>query len=65
MQKDIRVFLSSGYAGKVEAWAVVENKHYRIETNYLTEKLENEIKEKGYTTSITNRQKYPRLIINI
>lgn len=39
--------------------------HYVIDLNYLTKKLEKEIIENGYTTSITSRQKYPRLTFNI
>lgn len=37
---------------------------YVMDLDYLKEKLEKEIIKKGYTTSKSTRQKYPRIIIN-
>lgn len=64
MEQNIRVFFVQGYAGGVKAGVIIDEVEYVIELDWLKEFLEKMILEKGYTTGITNRQKYPRLIIN-
>ena len=62
--QNIRVFFVQGYAGGVKAGVVIDEVEYVIELDWLKDFLTKLMLEKGYTTSITSRQKYPRLIIN-
>ncbi len=65
MEKEkLHIYFSTGYAGKIKVGAIINGIDYVIEPEYLKEKLEKEISEKGYTTAMSKRQKYPRLIIN-
>lgn len=50
--------------GEVAKRGLSYGKDYVIDPQWLAEKLEKEIAEKGYRTSITKRQKYTRLFIN-
>lgn len=60
----IRVYFVTGYNGAVKAGVYIDEKDYVLDTDYLKSILENQIEEKGYTTSQSKRQKYPRLTIN-
>lgn len=62
--KNIRVYFSKGYANKVIANVDINEKVYVLDIQYLEELLEKQIIEKGYTITQTERQKYPRLLIN-
>jgi len=64
MEQNIRVYFVQGYNGGVKAGVYIDDVEYVIELDWLKEFLEKMILEKGYKTSITNRQKYPRLTIN-
>lgn len=64
MKKELRVFFYGGYGGLPKCNVEINGKSYVIELDELTKDLEEAILEKGYTVSKTNRQKYPRLLIN-
>jgi len=64
-KQELSVYFTQAYASGVKAGARIDGKEYVIDLDWLKEKLEKEILEKGYTTSKTSRQKYPRLIINL
>ncbi len=56
---------ASGHSMReIEEKELSEGKDYVIDLDWLSARLEKEIEEKGYTISQSNRQKYPRLIIN-
>ena len=59
-----KVFIFGGYGGSVKAEVRASKKLYVLDVDYIEKFLEKQIKEKGYTVSKTNRQKYERLIIN-
>lgn len=62
----IEITINSGYGGNgVDIKANIDDTQYVIDRDFLIDMLTKQIIEKGYTTSKTARQKYPRLIINI
>ncbi len=62
--KKIKVSFTTGYMGGVKAIATIGTKEHILDLDLLAQSLAKHIAEKGYTVSKTNRQKYPRLIIN-
>ena len=60
----IRVFFSCGYTGAPKCSVYIDEIEHVVDIDYLEEYLLKHIEEKGYTTSMSKRQKYPRLIIN-
>ncbi len=60
----IRVYIATGYGGKINAGAIIDGTDYHFEMEDLKKYLTKQIEEKGYTTAMTKRMKYPRIIIN-
>jgi hypothetical protein len=62
--KENKVFFYGSYQGSPKCQANIDGVEYVIEIDSLEQVLMDMIDSKGFTTSKTNRQKYPRLIIN-
>lgn len=62
--KENKVFFYGGYNGVPKCQADIDGEEYVIDLKELEDFLLDLINARGFTTSKTNRQKYPRLIIN-
>lgn len=60
----IEVHFFQAYGGGTKPTVKINGVEYLIEVDWLTKYLEKQIDSKGYTTSISGQQKYPRLKIN-
>lgn len=60
----VDVYFTTGYGGACKGGAIIDGVDYHFEMEDLKRYLAKQIEEKGYTTSITKRQKYPRITIN-
>lgn len=55
---------TTGYGGQCKASVTLDDVEYVLELDALKDRLIEDILEKGYTTSQTKQQKYPRININ-
>lgn len=63
-EKGLKVYFLTGYAGAVKCEARIDGVEHVIEIEQVIELLTKLIKKNGYEITKTNRQKYPRLVIN-
>lgn len=63
-EQNTRIYISSGYGNKPKATVYIKEDKYVIDIQTIEEMLLEMIIAKGYIIQKTNRQKYPRLIIN-
>ncbi|MES2409543.1 MAG: hypothetical protein V4509_04585 [Patescibacteria group bacterium] len=62
--KEPKVYFCQGYSGTVKGGVTIKGIDYVFDMEWLKAYLEKQIDSKGYVTSITARQKYPRITIN-
>ena len=62
MKNTIRI--TGGYMGRGQITAEIAGKEYVMDVDEVEKLLLRLVKDKGYTTAKTSRQKYTRLIIN-
>lgn len=65
MTTQIKIIFSPAYGGGVKGDVYIGAKRYVLDLDYLEQFLIKQITEKGYTTNISSRQKYPRININL
>lgn len=60
----IRMILTTAYAGGVKCNVYINGVEHIIENTELIRVIEKAMREGGYTTDKSSRQKYPRVYIN-
>lgn len=62
--ENMQVYFVQGYSGDVKGGVTIDKVDYVFDMEWLKEYLQKQMDSKGYTTSISGRQKYSRITIN-